>query len=149
MTQVYIKSSFNLIAKKMAKNFEDLECWQLAIKLDKEVFELIANTKIKQFFSLRDQMLRSCGSIADNIAEGFERGGNKEFVQFLFISKASCGELRSQFHRCKERNLIDESTFTLYFNKCRTVSVKVSNLITHLKRSEFTGNKYKNNEKKV
>jgi four helix bundle protein len=127
----------------MAKNFEGLECWQLALKLDKEVFELIQNTKIRQFFSLRDQMLRSSGSIADNIAEGFERGGNKEFIQLLFIAKASCGELRSQFHRTKERNLIDELTFTTYFNKCRTVSVKLSNLISHLKNSEFSGNKYK------
>ncbi|MCE3227192.1 MAG: s23 ribosomal protein [Bacteroidetes bacterium] len=127
----------------MAKNFESLECWQLAIQLDKEVFELVEQSNIQRYFSLRDQMLRSVGSIADNIAEGFERGGNKEFIQFLFISKASCGELRSQIHRCKNRNLIDDVTFDLFYNKCRTVSVKLSNLITHLKNSGITGNKYK------
>lgn len=127
----------------MAKTFEDLECWQLAIKLDKDIFDLIQTSDINRFFSLKDQMLRSSGSIADNIAEGFERGGNKELIQFLFISKGSCGELRSQVHRCKERRLIDDETFTSYFNKCRTISVKLSNLITHLKNSEFKGNKFK------
>lgn len=127
----------------MAKTFEELECWQIAIDLDERVYALVTEGKIKTLFSLRDQMLRSVGSIADNIAEGFERGGNKEFIQFLFIAKGSCGELRSQFHRCKRRNLIDENTFTTFYNDCRTTSVKLSNLITYLKNSELKGNKYK------
>jgi len=126
----------------MAKTFEELECWQMAIELDAQVYELVMNGKIFYSTSLRDQMLRAVGSIADNIAEGFERGGNKEFIQYLFIAKGSCGELRSQFHRSKRRKLIDEATFTKYYNDCRTVSVKLSNLITHLKKSEFKGNKY-------
>ena len=127
----------------MAKTFEELECWQNAIALDKEVYQLIMNSTIKTDFSLKDQMLRSSGSIADNIAEGFERGGNKEFIQFLLISKGSCGELRSQFHRCKLRNLLDETVFEKFYNQTRTVSVKISNLITYLKNSELKGNKYK------
>ena len=126
----------------MAKTFEELECWQMAIELDAQVYELVMNGKICYSTSLRDQMLRSVGSIADNIAEGFERGGNKEFIQYLFIAKGSCGELRSQFHRSKKRKLLDEETFTTYYNDCRTVSVKLSNLITHLKKSDFKGNKY-------
>src|SRR4051812_24618214 len=95
----------------MAKNFEELECWQLAIDLDKSVYRFIMNSPVKSDFGLRDQMLRSVGSISDNIAEGFERGGNKEFIQYLFIAKASCGELRSQFHRCKGRELINMDSF--------------------------------------
>ena len=126
----------------MAKTFEELECWKMAIELDAQVYELVMNGKIFYPTSLRDRMLRSVGSIADNIAEGFERGGNKEFIQYLFIAKGSCGELRSQFHRSKRRKLIDEETFTKYYNDCRTVSVKLSNLITHLKKSDFKGNKY-------
>lgn len=127
----------------MAKTFEELECWKLAVELEAKVYEFIDTNKIKTLFSLRDQMLRSVGSIADNIAEGFERAGNKELIQFLFISKGSCGELRSQFHRCKARGLVDDEIFTKYFNECRTISVKISNLITHLKNSELKGNKYK------
>ena len=126
----------------MAKAFEELECWQLAADLDAKVYELVINGKINNSNSLKDQMLRSAGSIADNIAEGFERGGNKEFIQFLFIAKGSCGELRSQFHRGKRRGLIDEKVFELFFNECRTVSVKLSNLISYLKKSEFKGAKY-------
>src|SRR5438045_3590327 len=117
----------------MAKKFEELECWQLGLKLDTDVFELIENSNIKRYFSLKDQMLGSSGSIADNIGEGFERGGNKEFIQFLFIAKGSAGELRTQIHRCKGRKLIDETTFTTFHNNCTTVSVKISNLITYLK----------------
>jgi four helix bundle protein len=126
----------------MAKNFEELECWNLSVTLDRRVFEFIMNSKIKTEYSLRDQMLRSAGSVADNIAEGFERGGNKEFIQFLYISKGSCGELRSQFHRCKERKLITEDFFTEFSKECRIVSAKISNLITYLKKSDFKGNKY-------
>ena len=127
----------------MAKTFEELERWQNAIVLDKEVYQFIMNSTIKTDFALKDQMLRSSGSIADNIAEGFERGGNKEFIQFLFISKGSCGELRSQFHICKLRNLIDEKVFEKFCDQIRTVSVKISNLINYLKNSELKGNKYK------
>ena|SRR6218665_119629 len=127
----------------MARTFEELECWQGAVELDKDVYEWFMNSKAKNDFTLRDQMLGSSGSVADNIAEGFERGGNKEFIQFLFISKGSCGELRSQFHRCKARKLIDEQTFEKFYNQSRTVSVKISNLITYLKNSDLKGNKYK------
>lgn len=127
----------------MARQFEDLECWQLGLQLDKEVFELVENCLIRRYFSLKDQMLGASGSIPDNISEGFERGGNKEFMQFLFIAKGSCGELRSQFHRRRQRGLIDEATFSLFYDRCRTVAIKISNLITHLKNSDFKGNKYK------
>src|SRR5947199_177467 len=126
----------------MAKNFEELECWNLSVTLDRRVFEFIMNSKIKTEYSLRDQMLRSVGSVADNIAEGFERGGNKESIQFLYISKGSCGELRSQFHRCKERKLITEDFFRKFIEECRIVSAKISNLITYLKKSDFKGSKY-------
>src|SRR5690349_8295306 len=95
----------------MAKRFEDLECWQMAVTLDAKVFKFIEAPAINKLFSLRDQMSGSAGSVADNIAEGFERGGNKEFIQFLYISKGSAGELRSQFYRCLHRGLISQETF--------------------------------------
>jgi len=126
----------------MAKSFEELEVWKLAIEMDKKVFKFIQESRIKTDFALRDQMLRSCGSIADNIAEGFERGGNKEFMQFLFIAKGSCGELRSQFQRSLNRELIAKEEFDLFYNACKILSVKLSNLISHIKSSEFKGNKY-------
>jgi len=126
----------------MAKYFEDLECWKLAVELDAQVYEFVNNSKIDIDNALKYQMLKSVGSIADNIAEGFERGGNKELIQFLYISKGSCGELRSQFHRCRNRKLISEDVFKSYFEKCRTTSGKLSNFITFLKKSGLKGDKY-------
>jgi four helix bundle protein len=126
----------------MAKVFEDLECWELAADLDAKVFRLVKGSDIKNEFSLRNQMLSSSGSIADNIAEGFERGGNKEFMQFLYIAKGSCGELRSQIHRCMRGEMIDQLTHKDYVERCRKVSGKISNLISYLKTSEYKGNKF-------
>lgn len=130
----------------MAKYFEDLECWQLAVELDASVYEFVMNSRLRSEYALRDQMLRSVGSIADNIAEGFERGGNKEFIQFLYISKGSCGELRSQFHRAKRRKLITNDEFEKYLGDCKLESSKISNFIKYLKNSKLKGSKFTNPE---
>jgi four helix bundle protein len=124
--------------------FEDLAVWKNAVELDSSVDSLIKeNVLLKMQFALRNQMNRSAGSIADNIAEGFERNGNREFIQYLSIAKGSCGELRSQFHRCERRGIIDSSTAKHYIEKCKLVSASIANLIKHLKKSEFRGSKFK------
>lgn len=87
----------------MVKRFEDLEIWQLSRSLCNEIYEIIENSQLKQNFKLSNQIDGSSGSIMDNIAEGFERNGNKEFLQFLSIAKASCGETRSQLYRVLDR----------------------------------------------
>lgn len=79
--------------------FEDLEVWQKAREISKYVFLLTNKDNFSRDFSLKDQINRSCGSAMDNIAEGFERDGNKEFINFLTISKGSVGEIRSQTYR--------------------------------------------------
>ena len=81
------------------ERFEDLEIWQEARDLCKFVFSITLSDAFKKDFKFRDQIRASSGSIMDNIAEGFERGGNKEFIQFLYIAKGSCGETRSQSYR--------------------------------------------------
>jgi len=126
----------------MAMRFEDLECWQMAVKLDAKVYKFLESSLINRIFSLNDQMSASSGSIADNIAEGFERGGNKELIQFLYISKGSAGELRSQFNRCFLRELISDQEFNEFNNECIEVSKKISNFIVYLKGSGFKGDKY-------
>ncbi len=126
----------------MAKRFEELECWKKAVELDAAIFNLVINSNIRNEFALRNQMLRSVGSIADNIAEGFERGGNKEFLQFLFISKGSAGELRSQLARGKVRGLIHDKDFTLHHELCLSISAMISGLINYLKKSDMKGEKF-------
>ncbi len=123
--------------------FEDLIAWQKARSLDKEVFKLISNSKIARDFALKDQMSRSSGSVMDNIAEGFERSGKREFVQFLSIAKASCGELRSQSYRAVDRNYITSEEFDSIKSMSIEVSKIIQGLISYLIKSNIKGSKFK------
>ena len=89
------------------KDFEDLEIWKEARRLTCEIYNLSKTPKFSKDFGLRDQIQRAAVSIMSNIAEGFERGGNQEFVQFLYVAKGSCGELRSQLYVALDQAYID------------------------------------------
>lgn len=93
------------------KRFEDLEIWQTARELCQDVNKIITTTPLGSDFKLRDQINASSGSVMDNIAEGFERDGKKEFRQFLSIAKGSCGETRSQLHRIFDKEYINQEKF--------------------------------------
>jgi four helix bundle protein len=90
------------------KNFEDLEIWQLARRLTQEIYTLGRTPKFAKDYALKDQMQRAAVSIMSNIAEGFERGGNQEFVQYLYVAKASCGEVRSQLYVALDQEYVDQ-----------------------------------------
>ncbi|RYF79817.1 MAG: four helix bundle protein [Chitinophagaceae bacterium] len=94
-------------------------------------------------YRLTNQIEGSAGSIMDNIAEGFERGGNKEFLQFLYISKGSCGEFRSQLYRALDRNYIQQLEFDELFALSKEVIIMLQRLIDYLANSELKGIKYK------
>lgn len=126
------------------KRFEDLEIWQLARINCKQINGLIKNSKdFQKDFTLTDQIKRSSGSVMDNIAEGFERGGNKEFIQFLSIAKGSAGESRSQVYRAFDNEYITESELKDIRNRLIQLSTKISNMIMYLNQSEHKGPKYK------
>ena len=123
--------------------FEDLEIWQLSRILCNEIYKIIENSNLKSNYKLANQIDGSSGSIMDNIAEGFERNGNKEFVQFLSIAKASCGETRSQLYRVFDRKFIDDNKFEDLKNQAEILSKKIGAFINYLNNSEMKGAKFK------
>ena len=125
--------------------FEDLDIWQKARTLCKEIDKLCSNN-LKVDFDLKRQILRSSGSIMDNIAEGFEREGNREFVNFLSIGKGSCGEVRSQLYRALDRNIINEEEFKAINNEYIILAKNISGFMNYLKNSEHKGNKFNRNK---
>ncbi|WP_396163378.1 four helix bundle protein [Flavobacterium sp.] len=122
--------------------FEDLEIWQEARKLAKEVFILSKETDLKTDFRFKEQIKASSGSVMDNIAEGFERDGNLEFRQFLSIAKGSAGETRSQIYRLYDYEYISEEQFKDLKDKYENLSGKIKNFITYLNKKDFKGNKF-------
>ena len=78
------------------KRFEDLKVWQLSRELCRNIHSLSLDTGLGGDFSLKRQIDKSSGSVMDNIAEGFGRGGNKEFIYFLSVAKGSLYEVKSQ-----------------------------------------------------
>ena len=124
------------------KNFEDLEIWKDARRLTREIYNLSMAPKFSKDFALRDQMRRAAVSIMSNIAEGFERGGNQEFVQFLYIAKGSCGEIRSQLYVALDQEYVDRKATDDLLIVLKRLSVMIKHLIDHLKRSGMRGPKY-------
>ncbi|MBS1657298.1 MAG: four helix bundle protein [Bacteroidetes bacterium] len=131
------------------KKFEELEIWQLARDLARDVETLIQENNFRHNFTLIDQMRRSSGSIMDNIAEGFEREGNKEFIHFLTIAKGSNGELRSQLYRGLDAHYFSDKEFQILYTKSETLGVKLKNLVTYLNSSEHRGQKFRRQAQKL
>lgn len=125
------------------KRFEDLPIWQEARAFSKKIFEVSKKGEFAKEYRLCSQIHASSGSIMDNIAEGFERDGNGEFRQYLFIAKGSCGETRSQIYRAYDYGFLDEITFEELKNQSVEISQSISNFIDYLQNTEIKGLKYK------
>ncbi len=122
--------------------FEELEVWKLARDLSILIKEITSGDLFKHDVRFRDQIRAASGSVMDNIAEGYERGGNKEFIQFLYISKGSCGEVRSQSYRALDYEYISIEKQKQINDLAITLNVKLNNLIQYLKQSNLKGSKY-------
>jgi len=124
------------------KKFEDLTIFQMARNLCKEVYAITNKGEFHKDTRFVQQIHASAGSVMDNIAEGYERDGNKELVYFLYIAKGSCGEVRSQIIRAFDVGFISNETATRLYNDCINLSKAIARLISSLKRSPITGLKY-------
>lgn len=124
------------------RTFEEIEAWKNARVLADEIYKISNSGPFSRDYKLKNQINGSSGSILDNIAEGFERGDNKEFAQFLFIAKGSAGETRSQLYRAFDRNCITKEQFDSLTERVTRISKQISTLISYLKSSELKGIKY-------
>lgn len=125
------------------KQFEDIISWQQARILCAKIGVLVEEERFKKNFRLIDQLEGSTGSIMDNIAEGFERSGNREFIQYLSIAKASCGETRSQLYRALDRNYINQTEFQELYDLVIYISNLIQKMMGYLSTSPLKGTKYK------
>jgi four helix bundle protein len=124
------------------KTFEDIEAWQEARELVRQIYSVSGLAPFSGDFALRDQIRRAALSTLSNIAEGFERDGNAEFVHFLSMAKGSSGELRAQLYVALDLRYIDRTAFDELYARARKVSSLVHGLIKYLKKSGLRGRKY-------
>lgn len=131
----------------MAKieKFEDIESWKLAREITSLIYEASGREKFSRDFALVNQIRRASISVLSNIAEGFERSGNKEFLQFLAIAKGSCREVRAQLYVALDQKYIEENEFRRISNKLTEASRLISGLIKYLQQTELKGSKFKQN----
>jgi len=125
------------------EKFEDIKSWQLARELCKLIHFFTQKDLFSKDYRLVGQVKGSSGSIMDNIAEGFERNGRREFIQFLSIAKGSSGELRSQLYRSYDNKYITIEEFDQAIQLCEEVSKLISGFMVYLNQTEIKGVKYK------
>lgn len=118
--------------------------WKDAKELAVFIYKLTSQGKISKDYSLKDQIQRAATSISNNIAEGFERGTKQEFIQYLYIARGSCGELRSQIHIAKDIGYLDSKKFVKIYNLALKVSKQINGFIEYLKSTNVKGQKFLN-----
>ena len=113
--------------------FEDIIAWQKALELSDLIYAHSNKDIFSKDFGLKDQMRRVSVSVVSNIAEGFEREGNNQFIYFLLVAKASAGELRAQLYIARNQKYISQTDFDQLNNKVLEVSKTISGFISYLR----------------
>lgn len=126
------------------KRFEDINAWQKARELAGTIYKLSTEGEFGKNFDLRNQINKAVGSIMDNIAEGFGRGGRKEFINFLSIAKGSVDEVKSQLYRALDRKYINNDVFNGLYNETDEVGKMIAAFMGYLNKSAVDGEKFKN-----
>ena len=125
------------------KRFEEIESWKKARELTNRIYKVSRSGDFARDFGLRDQIRKASVSIMSNIAEGHDRGGTREFIQFLSTAKGSAAEVRCQLYVAADQGYIDENEFTELTTMATETARLVSGLITYLCSSRYKGVKYK------
>ncbi len=118
------------------KSFEEIEAWNMSRELTRNIYALTKRGAFMKDFGLRDQIQRACISIMSNIAEGCERGSDKEFKQYLNIAKGSAGEVRAQLYVALDQQYISMEIFNRLATSVRKISGMLNSLIDYLNRSD-------------
>lgn len=126
------------------EKFEDIEAWKKARLLCSKIFSFAQASPFNRDFELKNQINAASGSIMDNIAEGFERGGRNEFVNFIGIAKGSAGEVKSQLYRALDRKYINENDFNDCYQILNEIGKMLNGLTKYLNQSDHKGTKFKN-----
>ena len=122
--------------------FEDIEAWQLGRELKRAIYACSKSGEFARDFALKDQIRRAAMSVTANIAEGFERDGNREFIQFLSTSKGSCGELQDHLYTALDEGYVTQQQFDELYAKAAEVARKTGAFMNYLKQSELRGRKF-------
>ncbi len=124
-------------------SFEDLPVWQKDRELGVSIYRATAEGKLRKDYGLKDQIQRASVSVSSNVAEGFERGSKREFIQFLYIAKGSCGELRSQLYIAKDLGYLENEYSETLIKSADNTSRQISGFIKYLKNTRYPGDKFK------
>ena len=119
----------------MADRFEDLDAWKVARELANLIYMLGRESGFSKDYSFKDQIQRAAVSVMNNVAEGFERGSNKDFAKFLFIARGSVGEVRSMLYLALDQGYITEEQFKEAYNLCVRGSQLCWGLIKNLQKN--------------
>lgn len=125
------------------ERFEDMEAWQKARKLTKNIYSITKSNGFSKDFALKNQIRKASISVMSNIAEGFERNGTSEFAQFLAIAKGSAGEVSSQLYIALDQDYITQKTFNDLNDLTDETSNLIGGLMKYLRKTDIKGSKFK------
>jgi len=125
------------------KKFEEIECWKKARQLTRRIYEISDQGAFAKDFGLKDQIRRAAVSIMSNIAEGYDRSGKGEFIQFLSTAKGSAAEVRCQLYVAIDQGYIQETDFKELIAMATETGRMVGGLMSYLRSSQYKGTKYK------
>jgi four helix bundle protein len=125
------------------KKFEDIEAWKKARELTKRIYRTAKIGEFAKDFGLRNQICRAAVSIMSNIAEGYDRSGKGEFIQFLATAKGSAAEVRSQLYVALDQSYVNEDDFRELSLLAEETARIIGGLMKYLSSSDYSGTKYK------